>query len=245
MELRIKPVCVGQSQIDKSILTYLRGQGSRVTVPHIIWVIEGGAKLVVVDAGPAAPDIVSREFARNLVREAGEEPGPALKNAGIDPSEVEILIATHLHWDHCGNFSLFPNADIYVQRGELAFAVAPLDIFLSTYDAAVLNMNPKWSASVSKFRFLDGDFDLAPGMRLVSLPGHTPGLQGLLISTRKGKYCIASDTVNIMENWENKIPPGIHVNLEDCYRSFRKIAKMADHVLPSHDMQVLERSEYP
>jgi hypothetical protein len=66
-----------------------------------------------------------------------------------------------------------------------------------------------------------------------------------LIATKKGNYCIPSDTVNITENWESKIPPGIHVNLEDCYRSFRKLEKMADHVLPCHDMVVLEMPEYP
>jgi len=245
MELRIKPVCVGTSQVDKSILTYLRGQGAKLTVPHIIWVIEGGEKLVVVDSGPAAPEIVSRELGRNLTREVNEEPAQALKNAGVNPSAVEILIATHLHWDHCGNFSIFPNADIYVQRRELEVAVAPLDIYLGVYDAAIFNMNPKWSGSVSRFRIVDGDFDLASGVRLLSLPGHTPGLQGVLISTRKGNYCIPSDTVNITENWADKIPSGIHVNLEDWYRSFRKIEKMADHVLPCHDMMILEKLEYP
>jgi N-acyl homoserine lactone hydrolase len=245
MGLRIKPVCVGKGKIDKSILTYLRGQGTKVIVPLIIWVIEGGEKLIVVDSGPAAPEIVSKELGRNVTREGNEEPVQALRNAGVDPSEVEILVSTHLHWDHCGNFSLFPNAAIYVQRRELAFAVAPLDIFLGVYDAAIFNMNPKWSDSVSRFRLVDGDFDLVSGVRLLFLPGHTPGLQGILISTSKGNYCIPSDNVNIMENWENKIPPGIHVNLEDCYRSFRKIEKMADHVLPCHDMMILEKAEYP
>jgi glyoxylase-like metal-dependent hydrolase (beta-lactamase superfamily II) len=62
---------------------------------------------------------------------------------------VEIVISTHLHWDHCGNFSIFPNADIYVQRRELGSAVAPLDIFWGVYDAAIFKMNPKWSGSVS------------------------------------------------------------------------------------------------
>ena len=113
----------------------------------------------------------SRELGRNRTREANEEPAQALKNAGVDPSEVEILIATHLHWDHCGNISLFANAEIYVQRRELEFAAAPLDIYLGVYDSAIINMNPKWSGSVSRFRLVDGDFNLASGVRLLSLPG--------------------------------------------------------------------------
>ena len=86
----------------------------------------------------------------------------------------------------CGNFLTFPNAGIYVQRRELALAVAPLDIFLGDYDAAIFNMNPKWSGSVFRFRLVDGDFDLFSGMRLLSLPGHTPGLQVMLIPKGKG-----------------------------------------------------------
>ncbi|MGB3222850.1 MAG: N-acyl homoserine lactonase family protein [Desulforhopalus sp.] len=245
MELKIKPLCVGRSKIDKSVLTYLRGQGTEVIVPHIIWAIEGGEKLIIVDSGPADPDTLYKERGHILDREGHEEPIKVLKNNGIDPSDVEIVIATHLHWDHCGNFSLFPNAIVYVQRRELEFAVAPLDIFGMVYEAAIFKMNPKWVSSLSRFQLLDGDVDLIPGVKLLSLPGHTPGLQGVLISTRKGIYCIPSDTVNIEENLVNNIPPGIHINIEDCYRSLGKIKRLADHVLPCHDMKILEKPEYP
>lgn len=245
MELRIKPLCVGRGKIDKSILTYLRDIGTIVTVPHLIWVIEGGEKLIVIDSGPTDPEIIFKERGQILERQDYEQPAQALKAAGIDPAQVEILIATHLHWDHCGNFPLFPNAAIYIQSKELAFAVAPLEIFGKVYEASIFNMHPKWLSSMSRFRIVDGDVDLVSGVRLLSLPGHTPGLQGVLVSTKKGNYCIPSDTVNLTENWEHKIPPGIHINLEDCYQSFRKISKMADHVLPCHDMKVLEKREYP
>ncbi len=245
MDLKIKPVCLGRSIIDKSILTYLRGQGTQVTVPHIIWVIEGGEKLIVIDAGPTDPEIVAKEPGRELMREDDEEPLAALKNAGVDPSEVEIIISTHLHWDHCSNFPLFPNADIYVQRKELEFAVAPLEIFREVYEASIINKNPKWLSSAPRFKIVEGDVNLIPGVRILFLPGHTPGLQGVLVSTGKGDYCIPSDTVNLYENWDHQIPPGIHVNLEDCYYSFQKIREASDFVLPCHDMSVLEKPEYP
>ena len=245
MQLRIRPLCLGRTYVDKSILTYLRDVGTKVIAPHIIWVIEGGEKVVVVDSGPGDPEIVAKEPGRDLIRENDEEPLHALGNIGVNPAEVEIVVSTHLHWDHCGNFPLFPNADIYVQRRELEFAVAPLEIFGEVYEASVFSRNPKWSCCISRFRIVEGDVDLIPGVRLLFLPGHTPGLQGVLVSTRKGHYCIPSDTVNLYENWENQIPPGIHVNIEDCYRSFRKIKKMSDYVLPEHDMKVLNKPVYP
>lgn len=246
MDLKIRPLCVGKSNtVDKSILTYFRDQGTEMIAPFIIWVIEGGEKVIVVDSGPTDPEIVAKEPGRDIKRESDEEPLQVLKNVDVNPSEVEIVVSTHLHWDHCGNFPLFPNADIYVQRRELEFAVAPLEIFGEIYEASVFNNNPKWLSSISRFRIVEGDVDLIPGVRLLFLPGHTPGLQGVLVSTRKGNYCIPSDAVNLYENWENQIPPGIHIDIEDCYRSFRKIREMSDYVLPNHDMKVLEKSEYP
>jgi len=246
MDLRIRPLCLGKvNSIDKSIFTYLLDQGTKMKAPFIMLVIEGGEKVIVVDSGPTNPEIVAKEPGRDLKRERDEEPLQAMKNLGVNPSDVEIVVSTHLHWDHCGNFPLFPNADIYVQRRELEFAVAPLEIFGEVYEASIFNKNPKWLSSISRFRIVEGDVDLIPGVRLLFLPGHTPGLQGVLVSTRKGNYCIPSDTVNLYENWENQIPPGIHVDIGDCYRSFRKIRAMSDSVLPSHDMKVLEKAEYP
>jgi N-acyl homoserine lactone hydrolase len=246
MHLRIRPLCVGKTDnFEKSILTYFRNQGIKTEGPFIIWVIEGGDRTIVVDSGPADPEIVLKEPGRVYYRRKEEQPAQALKSLGLNPLNVEIVVCTHLHWDHCGNFSLFPNANIYVQKKELEFAVAPFEIFGDVYEASIYQHNPKWISSMSRFRIIEGDMDLAPGVKLLHLPGHTPGLQGVLVTTRKGKYCITSDAVNLYENWENRIPPGIHIDIGDCYRSFRKIEVTSDYILPSHDMRVLEKPVYP
>jgi len=60
---------------------------------------------------------------------------------------------------------------------------------------------------------INGDYDLRSGLKILFIPGHTPGTQGLNVNTKKGKYLIASDTFPTFENIEKGIPPGIHVDL--------------------------------
>jgi glyoxylase-like metal-dependent hydrolase (beta-lactamase superfamily II) len=246
MDLRITPICLGiQHNTEKSVLTYLKDQGTKVIVPHIMWLIEGGEETIIVDSGPPDPEIVLKEKGRILERAPEQSPLKALEKIGIDPAKIKIVIATHLHWDHCANFDIFRNAEIYVQRRELEFAVATPPVFREVYDSPVAKKIPKWLKCISRFKMIEGDIGLIPNIRLIHIPGHTPGLQGVSVITNQGAYFITSDAVNLFENWEEKIPPGIHINIEDCYSSFRKIESLSDHVLPAHDLKVLEKSVYP
>ncbi len=97
---------------------------------------------------------------------------------------------------------------------------------------------------------VEGDTNLVPGIDLITLPGHTPGFQGVLVNTAGGRYLIAGDTLNFFENWEGKgffehIAPGIHYNVADCYQTFAKIKKIGAHILPGHDSRVFEHAAYP
>ncbi|UCE51173.1 MAG: hypothetical protein JSV31_18135 [Desulfobacterales bacterium] len=83
----------------------------------------------------------------------------------------------------------------------------------------------------------------------MKLPGHTPGFQGVHVKTKNGNYLIAGNLCPLFENWPNldkqQVPPGIHVNLIDCYDSFLKVRAFADFILPGHGPRVLEQDSYP
>jgi N-acyl homoserine lactone hydrolase len=84
---------------------------------------------------------------------------------------------------------------------------------------------------------------------VVSLPGHTPGSQGVLVETDAGPFLLAGDTVDTYENWEGNsqvehIPSGIHTDLFQYFDSFRKIEHLGCEVIPSHDAAVLERGPF-
>lgn len=96
---------------------------------------------------------------------------------------------------------------------------------------------------------IDGDALICDGVQVVLLPGHTPGLQGVLVETKYQHFLIASDTVGVYENWTGStamkhIPQGIHWDLEGYFRTFEKMERLGVEVLPSHDMRVLEHNVY-
>jgi N-acyl homoserine lactone hydrolase len=104
---------------------------------------------------------------------------------------------------------------------------------------------------------VDGDTNLCDGLDLILISSHTPGSQGVLVNTAGGKYMIAGDAIGTYNNWyglpdycggsapNQHIMPAIHVDLNACYESYRKIERLADHVLPGHDLKVYEHSVYP
>ncbi|HDZ23929.1 MAG TPA: MBL fold metallo-hydrolase, partial [Desulfobacteraceae bacterium] len=86
---------------------------------------------------------------------------------------------THLHFDHCGNTPKCENAEVIVQAAELEFARRPHPLFYGSYPTSIL---PR-----IRFREVSGDVEVASGIRVVQVPGHTPGAQAVSIETRKGQ----------------------------------------------------------
>jgi glyoxylase-like metal-dependent hydrolase (beta-lactamase superfamily II) len=110
-------------------------------------------------------------------------------------------------------------------------------------------LKPPWFAAFDRLEVIRGEVEVAPGVRTVPLPGHTPGLQGVLVDTAAGRHLIAGDSVPLYENLETgesgPIPPGIHTDVATCFRSFDRMRAVADVILPSHDLEVLKHPVYP
>jgi N-acyl homoserine lactone hydrolase len=103
-------------------------------------------------------------------------------NPDLIPRDVLCVINTHLHFDHCGGNRLFPGVPIHVQRAERAAARA---------DAYTI---PEWvDFEGATYVEHDGEADILPGVRIVPTPGHTPGHQSVLVSTREGLVVVAGD----------------------------------------------------
>ena len=94
----------------------------------------------------------------------------ALNRAGVDERDVVGIVNSHLHFDHCGQNRVLPDVPVFVQRAELAAAEIP------HYTV------PEWAhVDEPRRRVLDGDEEIAPGVHVLSTPGHTPGQQSLLM----------------------------------------------------------------
>jgi glyoxylase-like metal-dependent hydrolase (beta-lactamase superfamily II) len=253
MTLEIVPLDCGHlTQVEQSAHQYFTGFGEKIHAQTILWLIRGGEKTVVLDVGSGTPELVKERFGRELVQSEGQQVGNVCRAAGIEPDEVDVVVQTHLHWDHALSFAdnPFPNAEVYLQRSEIAYAAAPYTPHAGLYDPVTIKqLLPVFASELPNIRVIDGDFRLFDGLKIVHLPGHTPGLQGVLVETGGKVYGLGSDTVPYASSWKGRvpqdwIPEGIHVSLEDCYRSMARLAEEADVVLPSHDACVLETSVY-
>jgi N-acyl homoserine lactone hydrolase len=101
----------------------------------------------------------------------------------LDLRSIDIVVNTHLHFDHCGGNHLFAGKPIYVQRRELDDARSEDDYTIREWvDAPGVQYVP-----------VDGELELLPGLRLVPAPGHTPGTQVVVVESRGRPTVVAGD----------------------------------------------------
>ena len=228
--------------MNKSLMTYLMNFQSEIWVPVVCWYIRADDKNILVDSG-APPEMIRRSWYGEYEETMSFENG--LDSVGVSPDRIDILIQTHLHFDHCGNTPKCENAEVIVQAAELEFARRPHPLFYGSYPASIL---PR-----IRFRAVSGDVEVASGIRVVQVPGHTPGAQAVSIETRKGRY-ILSGFCSIMDNFfppekmKNVWPvltPGVHVDSLEAFESALRIKEMDGTVIPIHAMEYATKSQIP
>jgi len=250
MGLTIIPLDVGVLYNDKSNLTPRRDYGTLFKAASIMWYIAGAENKIVVDTSFRSAQESSRLHAPlKAERLPQQEPASALAAIGVKPDSIDIVVLTHLHWDHCQNHHLFPNATFMIQREELRYAIAPLPFHASMYEAITIGMKPLWF-DISPIELVDGDRQIAEGISLVHTPGHTPGYQTVLVETPQGKIAIAGCMVPTFENWpdseqDSYLPSSLYVDLEQYWKSMQRIDRLSDLVLPGHDPDVFRQRQYP
>ena len=156
-QLHIHPFNLGTLlSIDKSVFTLSRNQGVAIDAPCISWAILGGEKRILVDTGPSDPDWALR-YHRPLRKTPSQEIDQALKQVGLATDDIDLVIFTHLHWDHCFNLEHFSKATFLVQRSELRYAIAPLPSDKIPYEAGIPGVLPPWMRVFGQIIPLDGD----------------------------------------------------------------------------------------
>ncbi len=209
---------------------------------YYVWVVRGAHGTFLLDTGFDAAMAAQRR--RQLVRPVAE----GLRAIGVDPAHVRDIIISHMHYDHAGNHELFPAARYHVQSDEMAFCTGSAmchGLMRAPFEAGdVQAMIGKLFAD--RVVFHDGDAELAPGLTLHKVGGHTRGLQVVRVHTRRGWVVLASDAAHFYANWQQRRPFPIVENVTAYLDAFRRIEQLAaspQHIIPGHDPLVLKR--YP
>lgn len=208
---------------------------------YFIWLIRGGGRTFVVDTGFGAAQAIKRK------RQILHDPIDLLSMAGVRADEVADVILTHLHYDHAGGLAAFPAATFHLQDEEMRFATgrnmchaclsAPFECTDVT-EAVKLVFD-------GRVQFHDGDVELAPGIELFRIGGHSGGLQVVRVNTVRGRLVLASDAFHFSENRLRRAPFPIVYNVGDMLEGFRRCEQLAggdeNLLVPGHDPEVMVR----
>ena len=165
---------VPQPTVTPVLVAELLAAGERM--PVYVHVIDHPDARVLVDTGMTRLDPAVADMDPRLV--------PLSTQADFDVDSIDLVINTHLHFDHCGGNHLFTGRPIHVQRRELDDARSLDDYTIREWvDAPGVRYEP-----------VDGEHELLPGVRLVPAPGHTPGSQVVVVESGGGPVVIAGDT---------------------------------------------------
>lgn len=211
---------------------------------YFIWLARNEARTFVIDTGFSS-DVASRR-GRILLR----SPVEGLRLLGANAGEIRDVVITHLHYDHVGNFDLFPKATFHLQDLEMQFATGrhmASSFMRQAYDVdSVVGMVR--AVYKEQVRFHSGDAELAPGLSVHLIGGHTMGLQVVRVKTIRGWVVVASDASHMYANMTEHRPfPVVHDvgAMTQGWRRLLDLADSPDHIVPGHDPEVVRRYQAP
>ncbi len=217
-------------------------EDGNMPLDYFVWAIVGQDRTFVLDTG-FAPDM-AKQRGRQIVRPVAQ----GLEAIGIDAAEVGDVILSHMHYDHAGNIPLFAKARFHIQDAEMAFVTGRSmchAVIRQAFEAGHVAQMVR-NVFDGRVQFHDGVSELAPGLTLHKVGGHTKGLQVTRVKTRRGWVVLASDAAHLYANMERSRPFPIVVDVDDYLEAFKTIRSLASsdaHVVPGHDPLVLAR--YP
>ncbi len=239
---KIYAVAVGEMDVDSHrIIPWPAPPGPPIHISFYMWCLKGEKNTILVDAGTGGEYAEKRKFHGTDYLKA------QLKKLDVDVAQIDTVIMTHLHMDHFSGYKLYPKANFWIQRKEIEFLTGPAIRFRQIMELVPDMAEVIKLAYAKRIRYLDGDEQIVPGIRVVLVGGHTPGSQVVVVTTKEGEAVICSDAVDLYRNLEEGVvAPG--VDLLQGLMAWDKIKALASSpklIIPSHDPLVLKKFPNP
>ena len=241
MTVSIQPLGCGTLSASRSMFEHDGGE-DQITIPVPSWLIRHDRGTMLFDTGMptalAAPgpllDTVSLFFGVGL--DESELVGARLRVAGVDPDDVDLVVMSHLHFDHTGGLDQLPNARLVIQSDEWA---AGMDDDLAAANSLQRDLFDHGHDRLE----VDGEHDVFGDGLVVCMPtpGHTPGHQSLRVRLAEREVVLCGDCAYFEATLDGGPLPGIgfdHAQQEASLDRLRGLRTAGALVIPGHDPEV-------
>lgn len=211
----------------------LKDRSQMIQMPIQAFLIETDDGWILYDTGahPDAmkgywPDYLQKLFPFHQTEKQRLENQLAL--CGVKPEDIHTVVLSHMHLDHMGGIYLFPDADVYVPKEDFTYALLKTHLTAAgTGHGGYIRADLE--RPVKQYHLVSEDFELVPGVSVLTLPGHTPGLLGVMVQLRDQTIILPQDAIYAEANFG---PPakesGVSYHQKEFFASIEKVRTLAE-----------------
>ena len=219
--------------LDKSFLVYMKYTGQPYEAALKPLLIQTPKENILVDTGIGELPEKYRKY-YSITRKPEQNIKVHLAHHGLKPQDIDVIVNTHLHFDHCGNNALFQNAKFIAQADEYNYALHPERFQETAYIKELFDIK-------ADYQLAQGEFKVNDEIRLMPTPGHSVGHQSVIVEAADKHYVYCGDAAPLKENMERRNIPGVLHCSHHALESIDRLRAISNAVyIYSHDNEQLE-----